>query len=150
MLRPLYFFVVLSMLPAQEQIDWEEKPNPITAIQIYCDTEGIPIYVDGLQVGASPVEDPVQVAPGWHQVSYFPPEMTVNIRGISENRKMRDMIKLARQDVLVDEGKTVRVVLSYRTIEAEAIEYERKLSSSRWVGLGMVFILFSLMTWGLM
>jgi len=150
MLRPLCFFVVLSMLPAQEQIDWEEKPNPITAIQIYCDTEGIPIYVDGLQVGASPVEDPVQVAPGWHQVSYFPPEMTVNIRAISENRKMRDMIKLARQDVLVDEGKTVRVVLSYRTIEAESIEYERKLSSSRWVGLGMVFILFSLMTWGLM
>ena len=150
MLRPLYFFVVLSMLPAQEQIDWEKKPNPITAIQIYCDTEGIPIYVDGLQVGASPVEDPVQVAPGWHQVSYFPPEMTVNIRAISENRKMRDMIKLARQDVLVDEGKTVRVVLSYRTIEAEAIEYEHKLSSSRWVGLGMVFILFSLMTWGLM
>ena len=121
MLRSLYFFVVLSMLSAQEQIDWEEKPNPITAIQIYCDTEGIPIFVDGLQVGASPVEDPVQVAPGWHQVSYFPPEMTVNIRAISENRKMRDMIKLARQDVLVDEGKTVRVVLSYRTIEAEAM-----------------------------
>ena len=129
MLRSLYFFVVLSMLFAQEQIDWEEKPNPITAIQIYCDTEGIPIFVDGLQVGASRVEDPVQVAPGWHQVSYFPPEMTVNIRAISENRKMRDMIKLARQDVLVDEGKTVRVVLSYRTIEAEAIEYERDRKS---------------------
>jgi len=29
------------------------------------------------------------------------------------------------------------------------MEYERKLSSSRWVGLGMVFTVFSLIAWGL-
>ncbi|GIT74485.1 MAG: hypothetical protein Ct9H300mP29_4790 [Candidatus Neomarinimicrobiota bacterium] len=50
---------------------------------------------------------------------------------------------------MVDEGKTVRVVLSYRTIEAEAMEYERKLSSSRWVDLAW-FLFFFLITWGLM
>ncbi len=149
MVRQIVLLAVCSFLFSQE-IDWKETPNPITALQIYCDTEGIPIYVDGLQVGASPVKDPVQVAPGWHQVSYFPPEMAVNTRSISQNRKMRDMIQLARQDVLVEEGKTVRVVLSYRSIEAEAMEYERTLSSSRWVGLGMVFTALGLIAWGLM
>ncbi|MBN4081407.1 hypothetical protein JYT44_03485 [Caldithrix abyssi] len=149
MVRRISLFVICSFLFSQE-IDWKEKPNPITAIQIFCDTEGIPIYVDGLQVGASPIKDPVQVAPGWHQVSYFPPQMTMNTHSISQNRKMRDMIKLARQDVLVEEGKTVRIVLSYRSIEAEALEYERKLSSSRWVGLGMVFTVFGLIAWGMM
>ena len=28
---------------------------PITAIEIYCDTEGIPIYVDGIKIGISPI-----------------------------------------------------------------------------------------------
>jgi hypothetical protein len=63
---------------------------------------------------------------------------------------MRDMIQLARQDILVEEGKTVRAVLSYRSIEAEALAYEDKLSSSRWIGLIMVFISLGLLSWGVM
>ena len=130
-------------------IEWDEKREPITAIQIFCDTEGIPIFVDGIQVGASPIKEALQVAPGWHQVSYFPPNMNINTGSMSQNRKMRDLIQIARQDVLVEEGKTVRVVLSYRSLEGEALEYEQRLSSSRWVGLSMVFILVGLMTWAM-
>ena len=130
-------------------IEWDEKREPITAIQIFCDTEGIPIFVDGIQVGASPIKEAVQVAPGWHQVSYFPPNMNINTGSMSQNRKMRDLIQIARQDVLVEEGKTVRVVLSYRSLEVEALEYEQRLSSSRWVGLSMVFVLIGLMTWAM-
>ena len=130
-------------------IEWDEKREPITAIQIFCDTEGIPIFVDGIQVGASPIKEAIQVAPGWHQVSYFPPNMNINTGSMSQNRKMRDLIQIARQDVLVEEGKTVRVVLSYRSLEGEALEYEQRLSSSRWVGLSMVFVLVGLMTWAM-
>ena len=130
-------------------IEWDEKREPITAIQILCDTEGMPIFVDGIQVGASPIKEAVQVAPGWHQVSYFPPNMNINTGSMSQNRKMRDLIQIARQDVLVEEGKTVRVVLSYRSLEGEALEYEQRLSSSRWVGLSMVFVLIGLMTWAM-
>ena len=130
-------------------IEWDEKREPITAIQIFCDTEGIPIFVDGIQVGASPIKEAVQVAPGWHQVSYFPPNMNINTGSMSQNRKMRDLIQIARQDVLVEEGKTVRVVLSYRSLEGEALEYEQRLSSSRWVGLSMIFVLVGLMTWAM-
>ena len=130
-------------------IEWDEKREPITAIQIFCDTEGIPIFVDGIQVGASPIKEAVQVAPGWHQVSYFPPNMNINTGSMSQNRKMRDLIQIARQDVLVEEGKTVRVVLSYRSLEGEALEYEQRLSSSRWVGLSMVFVRSGLMTWAM-
>jgi hypothetical protein len=83
-------------------------------------------------------------------VSYFPPNMLLNTQSISQNKKMRDMIQLARQDILVEEGKTVRAVLSYRSIEAEALAYEDKLSSSRWIGLIMVFISLGLLSWGVM
>ncbi len=143
-----WIFLLFSSLFGQV-IDWGEKPDPITAIQIFCDTDGIPIYVDGIQVGASPIKETIQVAPGWHQVSYFPPNMSIDTGSMNQNRKMRDLIQIARQDVLVDQGQTVRVVLSYRSLEGEALEYEQRLKSSRWVGLGMVTIMFALMTWAM-
>ena len=148
-MRSLTLVLFLSLLSGQT-FEWEEKSEPITALQIFCDMDDIPIFVDGIQVGASPIKDPIQVAPGWHQVSYFPPNMLLNTKSIAQNKKMRDMIHLARQDILVEEGKTVRVVLSYRSIEAEALSYENKLSSSRLIGLTMVFISLGLLSWGLM
>ena len=147
---PKILIILLFSFSFCQEIDWNKKPTPITALQIFCDTDGIPIFLNGMQVGASPIKDPIQVAPGWHQVSYFPPNMLLNTQSISQNKKMRDMIHLARQDILVEEGKTVRVVLSYRSIEAEALSYENKLSSSRLIGLIMVFISLGLLSWGLM
>jgi len=149
MFRKIFFIIFFSILNGQE-INWNNKPSPITAIEIFCDTDGIPIFIDGVQIGVSPIKNPVQVAPGWHQVSYFPPQLSVETESIRQNRIMRDMIKLARQDILVEDGKTVRAVLSYRTIEAEALEYERKISSGRWIGIGMVSIIMSLIVWGIM
>ena len=142
--------IIFSSIVTGQEINWSDKPNPITAIEIYCDTDGIPIFVDGVQIGVSPIKEAIQVAPGWHQVSYFPPQLSVETESIRQNRIMRDMIKLARQDILVEDGKTVRAVLSYRTIEAEALEYEQKISSGRWIGAGMVFIIISLIIWGIM
>ena len=149
MFKKSLFIIFFSILNGQE-INWNNKPSPITAIEIFCDTDGIPIFIDGVQIGVSPIKDPIQVAPGWHQVSYFPPQLSVETESIRQNRIMRDMIKLARQDILVEDGKTVRAVLSYRTIEAEALEYEQRISSGRWVGIGMVSIIMSLIVWGIM
>ena len=149
MFRKTIIIIFFSILNGQE-INWNNKPSPITAIEIFCDTDGIPIFIDGVQIGVSPIKNPVQVAPGWHQVSYFPPQLSVETESIRQNRIMRDMIKLARQDILVEDGKTVRAVLSYRTIEAEALEYEQSISSGRWVGIGMVSIIMSLIVWGIM
>ena len=140
---------LLSLLKSQE-IDWNKKPNPITAIEIFCDTDGIPIFIDGIQIGVSPIKNPVQVAPGWHQISYFPPQLSIDSGSIKQNKIMRDMINLARQDILVEKGSTVRAVLSYRTVESQALEYQKKISSSRWVGFGMTFLIVSFMIWGIM
>ena len=149
MFRKTIIIIFFSILNGQE-INWNNKPSPITAIEIFCDTDGIPIFIDGVQIGVSPIKDPIQVAPGWHQVSYFPPQLSVETESIRQNRIMRDMIKLAHQDILVEYGKTVRAVLSYRTIEAEALEYEQKISSNSWIGIGMVSIIMSLIIWGIM
>ena len=147
-MRNLIFIMFFSSLYGQV-IEWQKKSEPVTALQIFCDMDGIPIFVDGIQVGASPIKEAIQVSPGWHQVSYFPPNMKIDTGSMNQNRKMRDLIQIARQDVLVDEGETVRVVLSYRSLEGEAIEYEQRLSSSRWVGLAMIIVIFSLISWAM-
>jgi len=144
----IILIILLSSLKSQE-INWDKKPSPITAIEIFCDTEGIPIFIDGIQIGVSPIKDPVQVAPGWHQISYFPPQLSINSESVKQNKIMSDMINLARQDILVEEGSTVRAVLSYRTIESQALEYQQIISSNRWIGFSMIFLIISLMIWGI-
>ena len=144
----IILIVLLSTLKSQN-INWDKKSGPITAIEIFCDTEGIPIFVDGIQIGISPIKDPVQVAPGWHQISYFPAQLSINSGSVKQDRIMRDMINLARQDILVEEGSTVRAVLSYRTIESQALEYEQKISSKRWIGFSMILLIITFMIWGI-
>ena len=144
----IILIVLLSTLKFQN-INWDKKPGPITAIEIFCDTEGIPIFVDGIQIGISPIKDPVQVAPGWHQISYFPPQLSIKSGSVKQDRIMRDMINLARQAILVEEGSTVRAVLSYRTIESQALEYEQKISSKRWIGFSMILLIITFMIWGI-
>ena len=131
-----------------QQIDWNNKPSPITAIEIYCDTEGIPIYVDGIKIGISPITQAVQVAPGWHQVSYFPPGLKISESASAEDRLINDLIRLAKQDILVEEGKTVRVVLSYSTIESEVIEYERRINSNKPLRAAMILLILFTIGWG--
>ena len=99
--------IIIFTIVTGQEINWIDNPIPITAFEIFCDTDGIPIFVDGIQIGVSPIEEAIQVSPGWHQVSYFPPQLSVETESIRQNRIMRDMIKLARQDILVEDGKTV-------------------------------------------
>ena len=133
-----------------QEITWPKSPGLITALDIHCDTENVPIYVDGNMVGVSPLSGPVQVAPGWHQVSYFPPMVKVGDSSPSGTRLMKDIVSLARQDVLVEEGKTVPVVLSYQSVEAEVQRYQQKLESGKWIGFAMMFLTVTLIAWGTM
>jgi len=45
-------------------------------IKVESNLEGVPIYIDGKYVGETPISVPVEVEPGWHQVSGFSPMYT--------------------------------------------------------------------------
>ena len=45
-------------------------------IRVESNIDGVPIYIDGKYVGETPMSRPVQVEPGWHQVSGFSPVYT--------------------------------------------------------------------------
>jgi hypothetical protein len=129
-----------------QEIDWQGTPQR-TALKIVCDTPGTPIYVDGHLVGEAPLEGLIDVQPGWHRVSYFP-DSELNAETPSPGKRtVRDILYLGRQDVLVEHGEIVRVVLSYRSLEAEVAAYERKLASSQWIGYGMLLAVVAILIW---
>ena len=45
-------------------------------IRVESNLDGVPIYIDGKYVGETPLNRPVEVEPGWHQVSGFTPIYT--------------------------------------------------------------------------
>ena len=45
-------------------------------IRVESNMVGVPIYIDGKFVGETPLARPIQVEPGWHQVSGFSPVYT--------------------------------------------------------------------------
>ena len=45
-------------------------------IKVEANLSGVPIYVDGKYVGDTPLDRPIEVEPGWHQVSGFSPVYT--------------------------------------------------------------------------
>jgi len=107
----------------------------------------LPIYVDGHLVGEAPLEGLIDVQPGWHRVSYFPDSELGDGPPFSQKRTVKDILYLGRQDVLVERGAIVRVVLSYRSLEAEVAAYEQKLASSQWIGYGMLLAVVAILIW---
>ncbi len=118
-----------------------------TGVIIHCDTPNIPLYVDGIMVGKSPIETVVELLPGWHRISVFPDPETPLEEDVPTTRTMRDIYRMGRQDVLVEEGEVVRVTVGYRSIEKEVDVYRQHLSAGNWVGFSMVVAVILLLLW---
>ncbi len=146
----IIFFIFCSLssnLSAQNQeITWSDVPER-TGIRIVCDEAGVQIYVDGHPVGKSPLPEVVDVLPGWHRVSYFPDVSDMINANFPKRQKILDLIRLAQQDVLVEKGEVVEVVLNYRGIDREVEAYQRKVNSGRWIGFTMILAVMIVLAW---
>jgi len=134
----------------QHPSSWKDARER-TSIRILCDTPGLPIYVDNLKVGISPLSHPVDVLPGWHKVGYFPDDFSPDLeksRTLKE-KMMNDILVMGRLDVFVEEGKMEIIALNYQTLEEDVISYNSQFRSSTWLGFSIFFFLIILMSWGL-
>ena len=120
-----------------------------TAMKISCDTDSVPIYLDGYYVGKTPITQALTVTPGWHKVSIFPPDDGIPEQSVPSNKTLKDIIRLGQQDVMIEEGNVELVVMSYRAIDAEIEEYQRQTQSGTWVRASMIFALLFIIIWGL-
>ena len=143
----LLLAILLVHLPGQI-VKWDNRAR-YTAITISCDTDSVPVYIDGYYVGKTPLPNALTVTPGWHTVSIFPPDDGVPEQEGPSTRTMKDIIRLGKQDVMVEEGNVELVVMSYRAIDAEIEEYQRQTLSGVCLRAGMMLSLLLLITWGI-
>ena len=68
--KKLSIFCIPDLKDAQKThpTSWKDARER-TTLEIICDTEGLPIYVDGHLVGYSPLKNRVDVLPGWHRLA---------------------------------------------------------------------------------
>ena len=147
-MRMVLLLAFLLVNLSGQTVKWDNRAR-YTAITISCDTDSVPIYVDGYFVGKTPLPNALTVTPGWHAVSIFPPDDGVPEQEGPSTRTMKDIIRLGKQDVMVEEGNVELVVMSYRAIDAEIEEYQRQTLSGVWLRVGMMLSLLLLITWGI-
>ena len=123
-------------LQAQERDDLEE----FGFIDIKTDSMDVPFFVDGFYVGNHPLKIPVPVLPGYHEVSYIPPDI--------QHEKVRDNLTEGIKRVYVAKNDTLEVFLFYDHYLAQVETLHKEIQIQNYVGLTlalvMVYIIFSI------
>ena len=123
------------------------------AIRVEANMDGVPIYIDGKYIGDTPLRKPVNVEPGWHQVSGFSPVYThlakkkglqyVGYDSIINNNEL-----YGSSTVYAESGKVETVSLKFNQMgdtPKKWIETEGGMS----LGLPMFTLLIGLITWAM-
>ena len=122
-------------------------------IKVESNLKGVPIYIDGKYVGETPISVPVEVEPGWHQVSGFSPMYThlasskglqfVGYDSIIQNNEL-----YGATTVYSEPGKLETVVLKFNQMG----DKPKKLSEIKGgmnIGLPMFTFLLSMIFWSM-
>ena len=111
--------------PFQEQIGY---------INITSDTSNVPIYVDGILVGHSPLAKPIPVLPGNHTIGIYPISIknTFTQYGLDETQKQ----------IFAFNGDTIKVHLNSFLINQYFKQQKNAVLFSRYIniGIGMLFL----------
>lgn len=138
--------IALLTAGLSQSLDWSDYPAR-TALRITCDTPNLPIYIDGMKVGTTPIKGLVDVIPGWHRVSYFPDEENPYRSILPSDRRVRDIIRYGTVNVLVEEDQILDVSLNYRSVEEEVRAYQRGVNGGRWIGFSLVVLVALVLAW---
>ena len=138
--RAIHFLIsillLISGLHAQDKDELEE----FGFIDIKTDSMDVPFFVDGFYVGNHPLKVPVPVLPGYHEVSYIPPDI--------QHEKVRDNLTDGIKRVYVAKNDTLEVFLFYDHYLAQVETLHKEIQIQNYVGftlaLVLVYIIFSI------
>ena len=133
MQKPFHLEIILllflSNIIAQDNIELEKYGF----IDIRTDSMNVPFFIDGFYVGNHPLKSPVPVLPGFHEVSYIPPDI--------QNEKIRDNLTDGIKRVYVAENDTLDVFLFYDHYLAQVETIHREIKIQNYVGFSLFLIL---------
>ena len=114
--------------------------NKFGFLDIKTDSMNVPFFVDGYFVGTHPLKAPVPVLPGFHEVSYIPPNI--------QHEKIKDNLSEGIKRVYVAINDTLEVFLFYDHYLSQIDELETEFKLQNIVGASLVgvllFVIFSI------
>jgi len=122
-------------------------------VRVETNMAGIPIYINGKYVGETPLNSPVQVEPGWHQISGFSPlykqvAESDGISLVSNDPIIKNNQLFGSKTVFVESGKVANVSLKFNRMGNTPKKW-KEIKGGWIVGLPMILFLFTSITWGL-
>ena len=119
----------------------DEELQQYGFIEIKTDSMDVPFFIDGFYVGNHPLKDPVPVLPGFHEVSYIPPDI--------QDEKVRDALTEGVKRVYVAENDTLEVFLFYDHYLSQVQSLSEEMVVQNYVGFSLfgilVFVLLSIL-----
>ena len=119
-----------------------------SAILVDTNIDGVPIYIDGRYVGHSPLEKPIKVEPGWHQISGFSPQYLMYLNTGSINyvdRHNNNNRVFGNETIFVENGK---VAYSKMSFEYKGPKLPAKLKKSNMkLSVPFVLLFIQLFSW---
>lgn len=102
-------------------------------INIQTDSLDVPFFIDGYYVGNHPLKGPVPVLPGFHEVSYIPPNI--------QDETIKDNLSEGIKRVYVAENDTLEVFLFYDhyLTQVEVLQTEKRIQN--YIGFSLFGVL---------
>ena len=124
----LIILFIISCVNAQKSKDMEK----FGFIDLKTDSMNVPFYVDGIFVGKNPLKSPIPVLPGFHLVSYLPPELT--------KRYVEEDLSDAYKRVYVSPNDTLEVFLFYDDYVRETDTLDAQYMVKRLTAVSLVLM----------
>lgn len=124
----LIILFIFSSLFAQKSKDMEK----FGFIDLKTDSMNVPFYVDGIFVGKSPLRSTIPVLPGFHLVSYLPPELT--------KRYVEEDLSDAYKRIYVSPNDTLEVFLFYDDYVRETDTLDAQYMVKRLTAVSLVLM----------
>ena len=138
--RAIHFLISILLFISGLHAQVENELEEFGFIDIKTDSMDVPFFVDGFYVGNHPLKVPVPVLPGYHEVSYIPPDI--------QHEKVRDNLTEGIKRVYVAKNDTLEVFLFYDHYLAQVETLHQEIRIQNYVGftlsLVLVYIVFSI------
>jgi len=138
--RYIYIIIIVFLLAESSLGQRSRDMEKFGFIDIKTDSMQVPFYIDGIFIGKHPLNNPVPVLPGFHLVSYLPPELT--------KKYVEEDLSDAYKRVYVAPNDTLEVFMFYEHYVVETKTLDRQYMVKRITALSLIvmaiFLIFQI------
>lgn len=132
MFRYIYSIIIILFLVESTSGQKSRDMEKFGFIDIKTDSMHVPFYIDGVFIGKHPINNPVPVLPGFHLVSYLPPELT--------KKYVEEDLSDAYKRVYVAPNDTLEVFMFYEHYVVETKTLDRQYMVKRITALSLIIM----------